>query len=51
MPGLRPPKPAAKRFRKEGFWTRLLHNNVVFAIQRRLYLRGLPFMVLPVRVD
>lgn len=38
-------------FRKEGFWTRLLHNNVVFAIQRRLYLRGLPFMVLPVRVD
>ncbi len=38
-------------FRKEGLWTRLLHNNVVFAIQRRLYLRGLPFMVLPVRVD
>ncbi|MBK9576754.1 MAG: APC family permease [Fibrobacterota bacterium] len=38
-------------FRQEGVWTRLLHNNVVFAIQRRLYLRGLPFMVLPVRVD
>lgn len=38
-------------FRHEGVWTRLLHNNVVFAIQRRLYLRGLPFMVLPVRVD
>ncbi len=38
-------------FRKEGLWTCLLHNNVVFAIQRRLYLRGLPFMVLPVRVD
>ena len=38
-------------FRKEGLWTRFLHNNVVFAIQRRLYMRGLPFMVLPIRVD
>ncbi|HOX52440.1 MAG TPA: amino acid permease, partial [Fibrobacteria bacterium] len=38
-------------FRQEGLWTRLLHNNVVFAIQRRLYLRGLPFMLLPARVD
>ncbi|HXP90596.1 MAG TPA: APC family permease [Fibrobacteria bacterium] len=38
-------------FRKEGLWTRLLHNNIVFAIQRRLYVRGLPFMVLPIRVD
>lgn len=38
-------------FRNEGVWTRLLHNNVVFAIQRRLYVRGLPFMVLPIRVD
>lgn len=38
-------------FRRESLWTRLLHNNVVFAIQRRLYVRGLPFMVLPIRVD
>jgi len=38
-------------FRNEGIWTKLLHNNVVFAIQRRLYMRGLPFMVLPIRVD
>jgi hypothetical protein len=38
-------------FRNEGIWTRLLHNNIVFAIQRRLYVRGLPFMVLPIRVD
>jgi hypothetical protein len=38
-------------FRNEGVLTRLLHNNVVFAIQRRLYVRGLPFMVLPIRVD
>ena len=38
-------------FRKESLWTKFLHNNVVFAIQRRLYVRGLPFMVLPIRVD
>lgn len=38
-------------FRNEGLWTKILHNNVVFAIQRRLYVRGLPFMVLPIRVD
>ncbi len=38
-------------FRNEGIWTRLLHNNIVFVIQRRLYVRGLPFMVLPIRVD
>jgi hypothetical protein len=38
-------------FRNEGLWTKLLHNNIVFAIQRRLYVRGLPFMVLPIRVD
>lgn len=38
-------------FRRENLWTRMLHNNVVFAIQRRLYVRGLPFMVLPIRVD
>lgn len=38
-------------FRNEGVWTRFLHNNVVFALQRRLYLRGIPFMVLPVRVE
>jgi amino acid transporter len=38
-------------FRKEGIWSRMLHNNIVFAIQRRLYVRGLPFMVLPIRVD
>lgn len=38
-------------FSHEGLWTQVLHNNIVFAIQRRLYLRGLHFMVLPVRVD
>jgi amino acid transporter len=29
---------------------RFLHNYVVFSIQRRLYLEGIPFMILPVRI-
>lgn len=37
-------------FRRETTLTRLLHNNVVFAVQRRLYLEGVPFVILPVRV-
>lgn len=37
-------------FKQDGLLARLLHNGVVFSLQRRLYLRGLPFMVLPVRV-
>ena len=30
--------------------TRWLHNSVVFAVQQRLYLQGIPFIILPVRV-
>ncbi len=37
-------------FPKETFMDRLLHNFTVFAIQKRLYQRGIPFMILPVRV-
>ena len=37
-------------FPKEGFWTRILHNQVVFAVQRRLHRLGLPFAVLPIAV-
>jgi hypothetical protein len=37
-------------FPEETFFTRLLHNYIVFAIQRRLYTRGVPFMILPIRV-
>jgi hypothetical protein len=37
-------------FEHESFFTRLLHNNIVFAIQRRLYSREAPFVVLPFRV-
>jgi hypothetical protein len=30
--------------------SRLLHNNLVFALQRRLYHQGAPFIILPVRI-
>ena len=38
-------------FFKETFSTRLLHNQVVFAVQKRLYRRGIPFLVLPIKLD
>ncbi|MBF0505134.1 MAG: APC family permease [Candidatus Omnitrophica bacterium] len=37
-------------FAEETFMTRLLHNYTVFAIQRNLYQKGVPFMILPIRV-
>ncbi|HMM38059.1 MAG TPA: APC family permease [Desulfovibrio sp.] len=37
-------------FPRESFWSRLLHNQVVFGVQRRLLRRALPFTVLPVTV-
>ncbi len=37
-------------FPEETFFTRLLHNYIVFAIQRRLYTHGVAFMILPIRV-
>lgn len=36
-------------FGEETFLNRLLHNYIVFAVQRRLYARGIPFVVLPIR--
>ena len=36
---------------KETFVTRLLHNYVIFALQRQLYRMGLPFIIMPVRLD
>ena len=36
-------------FARESVFTRLLHNNIVFAVQRRLYRRGLPFVIMPFR--
>jgi len=36
-------------FGEETFLNRLLHNYIVFAVQRRLYSRGVPFVILPIR--
>lgn len=37
-------------FPQETMFTRLLHNNTVFSIQRRFYMQGIPMIILPVRV-
>ncbi len=37
-------------FTKESLMDRWLHNYTVFAIQRNLYVRGIPFVILPVKV-
>lgn len=37
-------------FERETFFTRLLHNYTAFALQRRLFLRGLPCAVVPIRL-
>jgi amino acid transporter len=37
-------------FENETFFTRLLHNSTAFALQRRLFLRGLPYAVVPIRI-
>jgi hypothetical protein len=37
-------------FPEETFFTRLLHNNIVFAVQRKFYHNGIPFVILPIRV-
>lgn len=38
-------------FEEETWLTRLLHNYTAFALQRRLFLHGLPCVVVPIRVD
>jgi amino acid transporter len=38
-------------FPRETFTNRLLHNYVAFVMQRRFYQNGIPFMVLPIRVQ
>lgn len=37
-------------FERETFFTKWLHNYTVFALQRRLYNHGIPFVVMPIRV-
>ncbi len=37
-------------FPEESFMTRWLHNYIVFAVQRKFYRQGIPFVILPIRV-
>jgi len=37
-------------FTKESLMDRWLHNYTVFAIQRNLYIHGIPFIILPIKV-
>ena len=37
-------------FEKESIMDRWLHNYTVFAVQQNLYLQGVPFIILPIRV-
>ena len=37
-------------FAKDSLVNRLLHNDTVFSLQRRLYMQGLPCVILPIRV-
>jgi len=38
-------------FEHESFVTRLLHNYVVFTLQRQFYRMGLPFMIMPILLE
>jgi hypothetical protein len=38
-------------FPEDSFLTRLLFNHTTFAVQRRLHQMGIPFLVMPVRVQ
>lgn len=37
-------------FPNESWMTRLLHNFMVFALQRQIFRQGIPFLIVPVRV-
>jgi amino acid transporter len=37
-------------FPNETFFTRLLHNHIVFAVQRQLYRQGVAFVIMPIRL-
>ncbi len=37
-------------FPEDSFVTRWLHNYIVFAVQRKFYRKGIPFVILPIRV-
>ena len=37
-------------FRKNFFFSRLLHNYTVFVLQKHFYDEGIPFFILPIRI-
>ena len=37
-------------FPSESIFTKWLHNHTVFALQRKFYQQGIPFVILPIRV-
>jgi len=37
-------------FERETFFTRILHNHTIFSVQKRLYHKGIPILILPIRV-
>ncbi|HWR04210.1 MAG TPA: APC family permease [Humidesulfovibrio sp.] len=37
-------------FPSDTFFTRLLHNHIVFAVQRQLYRQGVAFVIMPIRL-
>jgi hypothetical protein len=38
-------------FEEDTFWNRVLHNETAFMVQKRLQRRGMPMIVVPVRID
>ena len=38
-------------FEEDTLWNRVLHNETAFMVQKRLQRRGMPMIVVPVRLD
>lgn len=38
-------------FEDDSIWNRTLHNETAFMVQKRLQRRGIPMIVVPVRLD
>ncbi len=38
-------------FRQENLFTRLLHNHTAYALQQRLHLKGVPLIIMPMRLE
>jgi amino acid transporter len=38
-------------FQRDIWFARWLHNNIIFAVQRRFYYQGIPIVILPIRLE